>query len=303
MTFFRKNMDKNDLICQNTLMAKNLESNRSRILDDPALIHALSRGLWQFRGHNLRSQELTPIFVQRFYGPRPGSQLNHHSFWEFTFFFRGTGYFQTQDRQIAFQKNVGILVPPRCPHVEVASESIDTLWIGLQGSALGIFPNRIIAASASEAAPYVEKLWLKAQSCTPPIGFELDGLTKTVMAMFYHAFDSKIDQGKDIIDTIIYYLHEHFLQNLTTDQLAAIAGLSPGYFFRAFRKRTGFSPKAYLNHLRLQHAVRLLQTTSLSIKQIAQMTGFTDQLYFSKLFRKHTGFAPRSFRQGLATHT
>lgn len=63
--------------------------------------------------------------------------------------------------------------------------------------------------------------------------------------------------------------------------------------------QTGLRPVEYLTRLRLEEAVRLLNTTSLPIDTISSRCGFGDGNYFSKVFRSHMSLSPRAFRQQL----
>ena len=57
------------------------------------------------------------------------------------------------------------------------------------------------------------------------------------------------------------------------------------------------SPIRYLTENRMKYAVKLLENTSLSIKEVAQKSGYDDQLYFSNIFRIHYGRSPRAYRK------
>jgi two-component system, response regulator YesN len=54
---------------------------------------------------------------------------------------------------------------------------------------------------------------------------------------------------------------------------------------------------AYLTHVRVSNAQRLLQETNLSIAEIAAQVGFSDQSYFDRRFKQAFGKSPREFRQ------
>jgi AraC-like DNA-binding protein len=79
----------------------------------------------------------------------------------------------------------------------------------------------------------------------------------------------------------------------SVENLAGKAGVSEGYLRRLVRKQLGVSPVQYRNNIRLAKARELLLSTDMSIKEAAQKTGFSDQLYFSRLFRKRFGLSPR----------
>jgi AraC-like DNA-binding protein len=63
---------------------------------------------------------------------------------------------------------------------------------------------------------------------------------------------------------------------------------------------TGYAPLNYLNHLRLQRAVELLNTTDQPIKQISDQLGFSDQFYFSRAFNKIYNHSPSEHRRRYA---
>jgi len=80
---------------------------------------------------------------------------------------------------------------------------------------------------------------------------------------------------------------------------------SPAYVRSAFRKQYGMTPVQYLRNTRLKHAVSLFYIcdTSLSITEIAYLSGFSDPLYFSKCFRQFYGISPQEYRQTIYRFT
>ena len=82
----------------------------------------------------------------------------------------------------------------------------------------------------------------------------------------------------------------------TLKEMASIAGLSPTHFGRAFRATTGMAPHKYLQDLRMERARRLLETTKLSITQIALQCGFEQSTSFATSFKKLVGVSPRTWR-------
>ncbi|MFA6173753.1 MAG: AraC family transcriptional regulator [Kiritimatiellales bacterium] len=84
---------------------------------------------------------------------------------------------------------------------------------------------------------------------------------------------------------------------MPVEEMAATAGLKPGYFREQFRKETGYSPVEYLTRLRIQKAKTRLLETGASITDIAFELGFSSSQYFASTFRKVTGETPLKFRQ------
>jgi AraC-like DNA-binding protein len=96
------------------------------------------------------------------------------------------------------------------------------------------------------------------------------------------------------------HIQENYAERLTAKQAAEIAGLSAPQLARTFKRVAGMSLMAYLNHVRLAHAARLLKETQHSIAEIALETGFSDQSYFDKRFKRAFGQSPSAFRDGAA---
>jgi AraC-like DNA-binding protein len=60
---------------------------------------------------------------------------------------------------------------------------------------------------------------------------------------------------------------------------------------------TGAGAKEYITKIRIEKAKTLIESTSLTIAEISDMTGFTSQSYFSTAFKSHTGMTPSQYKQ------
>jgi AraC-like DNA-binding protein len=103
--------------------------------------------------------------------------------------------------------------------------------------------------------------------------------------------------NKDSADLAIDYLRNNIDKVLTLEDIAAQVSLSPSHFSFLFKKKTGFSPIEYFNHLKVQKACQYLLFTNLRVKEISQELGIEDQYYFSRLFTKIMGIAPNDYRE------
>jgi AraC-like DNA-binding protein len=78
--------------------------------------------------------------------------------------------------------------------------------------------------------------------------------------------------------------------------LAGVAGLSPFYFARAFKKSEGVTPHDYLIRCRVERTMELLAGTDLALSEIAIAAGFSDQSHCARRFREHVGVCPHDYR-------
>jgi AraC family transcriptional regulator of arabinose operon len=96
-------------------------------------------------------------------------------------------------------------------------------------------------------------------------------------------------------------MNERMSEPWRVRDLAALAHLSPSRFAHVFRRTTGVAPLRYLHQLRLQRAEHLLARTSLSVREVTRLIGWTDSSHFSKAFRQHAGTGPREYRRERGT--
>jgi AraC-like DNA-binding protein len=91
------------------------------------------------------------------------------------------------------------------------------------------------------------------------------------------------------------YLVEHLAERVTLDQIAAVAGLPPFRFLRAFARATGIPPHAWVTQERVRAAMRLLRAGE-PVAEIAAATGFSDQAHLTRVFKHFVGVTPGRFR-------
>lgn len=95
------------------------------------------------------------------------------------------------------------------------------------------------------------------------------------------------------------HIGQNFSSPLTLKELCRCANCGRTTLQWQFKHYLKSSPTQYLTDTRMNHAVRLLENTPLSIKEIAQKSGYEDPLYFSTIFRKKYGCSPRAFRKNV----
>jgi AraC-like DNA-binding protein len=95
---------------------------------------------------------------------------------------------------------------------------------------------------------------------------------------------------------VIDYLHENFLSEVRLRDLTQIARCPDHYLVRLFRRQYDFTPHAYLVHLRLNEARRLIELNEHSCVEIAAITGFCDQGHLIRQFKRAYAITPMSYR-------
>lgn len=96
---------------------------------------------------------------------------------------------------------------------------------------------------------------------------------------------------------ITSYVKEHYAQDLSLPEISHLVSLNPDYFTRFFKKYMGMTFLDYVNSVRMEHIVRDLQKTDLSIQELLEIHGFTNYKLFMKMYKSRFGSTPGKMRK------
>jgi len=123
--------------------------------------------------------------------------------------------------------------------------------------------------STQETIAHVES----ALACTPRLGSEMQRIVRKAMA----------------------YIHKHYAEPFSRQDMARQLGLSERYLTRCFHKEMSITPVEYLNRYRLKEAKAMLGTGA-NVTETALAVGFSSVSYFTRLFDKEVGVSPGAYR-------
>ncbi|MEK3914103.1 helix-turn-helix domain-containing protein [Paenibacillus sp. FSL H7-0331] len=98
-----------------------------------------------------------------------------------------------------------------------------------------------------------------------------------------------------LVTDIKNYIHNHHQESIKLQDLSDYSGKTPNYISCLFKQVTGFTPIEYLHDVRISVAKDLMLSKSITVREIAEQTGFCDQAYFHRVFKKVTGYSPTDF--------
>jgi len=131
--------------------------------------------------------------------------------------------------------------------------------------------------------------------------------TKQMKQWFSEAMKQLLDRVLDdyneatlqSIQKAIIFIDEHFVENISLEQVASHVQLSPNYFSNLFKKTTGTSFIEYLTRLRVEKAKEILVNLNQTVYQVANAVGYHDARYFSRVFKSVCGKTPSKYRNSL----
>lgn len=115
-------------------------------------------------------------------------------------------------------------------------------------------------------------------------------------SQFSTVLQAQATEGKRLAP-LLAWLAENYHQALTVEQLAARAAMTPRTFARVFLAEVGLPPAQYLERIRTEHAVRLLETIGISLDVAARECGFTGCEQLRRAFLRCLGITPQDYRE------
>ena len=112
-----------------------------------------------------------------------------------------------------------------------------------------------------------------------------------------------ISKSTSAMSRAILYIQNHFTEDITLNQVAAVANYSSNYFSTQFKQLTGMSFKQYLTNTRYTFAKKLLRTTNSPVSDICHQCGFNDFSHFLTAFKNRYGMTPKQFRTNMQQKT
>ena len=253
--------------------------------------------------------------------PQDATGMHCHEFTELVIVYEGKGLHAIGDNPAAELVRGNVFVIPKGVYHEYRQEGISLLNIIFETDLLPlplldvyampyfsmIFKGRaenpeifkITEEELAEVLALAGKLEIELDEHQPGCQFMATALFMQIIMYLARTIGGKVENTRSPhigISRTIEYLHKHFTEKVSIEKLAGNAGLSMSSLLRHFKRINGASPKEYLIELRINYACELLDTTRLSIDEIAFSAGFNDSNYFSREFRKATGATPSKYR-------
>ena len=122
-------------------------------------------------------------------------------------------------------------------------------------------------------------------------------ITNVIVSYSRLVFDIASIERKDVIYKAINYIKQNLDKKVTLQDTANHVGFSYTHFSKVFKDEMGVPFNVYLNKFRVERSKALLLSDRLSIQDVCDAVGYTDQSYFVKVFKKYAGVTPGSYRK------
>lgn len=120
---------------------------------------------------------------------------------------------------------------------------------------------------------------------------------------FYEEFDTVLERTDastkstfDIVSKAKEYIEQEYANDISLDDIANAAYVTPNYLCYLFKIKTGTTPIKYLNTYRLKCSAAMIENTDKPIKDIMIECGFGSSSYFTTIFKQEYGCTPTDYR-------
>lgn len=232
-------------------------------------------------------------------------QESHKNFF-LTYVRAGSIHFETS-QQFTAERGQVALVDCHKPHHFYTTGEAEAMWIHFDGSNAAAFFEQILDFRGGR------------QAFDPPADGRIEQEMAQIISGLRAASMSEVDCSQRIyrilcallfpqpqagspaensaIAKAVQFIGAHLFEPLSVERVAHAVNLSPSHFSRLFRSTTGFSPHEYIMLHRIDEAKALLQSTNLSVKEIAFRVGYHSEVNFITAFTDKTGSTPTQFRK------
>lgn len=263
---------------------------------------------------------LRPVFIKAFHDENEearAARSHAHDFYEISYALSGSGQIVINRRKYNLTGGELFVLKPGTAHKEYTSGSQKIRFVFLNIS----FEDR---AGRSAVLPWNFPAWIR--NANPRIFrslitrllnedyFHMPGSTRMLEALCIELFielfracegnrRSHLSPGqirrRGMLSSARNYIENNYSSDITLDDMAAQAYLSPAYFCASFTEEFGTSPVQYLTHVRIEQAKKLLENPRSKLADICRQVGYEDVYYFSRRFKQLAGTSPSKFREQL----
>ncbi|MFJ7973641.1 ABC transporter substrate-binding protein [Psychrobacillus sp. NPDC096389] len=138
----------------------------------------------------------------------------------------------------------------------------------------------------------LERAWKQLDERKP---FQVQQLFVELLVELYEELERQRQKNSSWMEQVLQYINTHFHEDLTRDQMAAFANVSPEHFSREFRKHTTQTFSSYIALLRIRASQNKLLYGIPKLESLAQEVGYKEGNYLSRKFKQLVGLSPTAF--------
>ncbi len=248
---------------------------------------------------------------------QPAEHLHYHHTWEIGICLGGSGIFYIGSRVYRYSAGDVSIIAPEVVHIAQSDPENLSAWKFLDLDFEGML--HCMPADCAELAKctYTGVLQRDEHPQVAPIVLllleELRNIRPHSQALIrlkvaelalhlhrlqdHHGIFTVLPDSLDEISPAVLYIVNHYQENITLAELAAMCSKSVTSFRRFFSQTMHTTPFEFLYHMRIKAAINLLTSTNLPVSDVASHVGYQSLSSFNRHFRRIAGTSPLCYRK------
>ena len=225
------------------------------------------------------------------------------------FILEGKGVFIKDDVSYELHAGQGFLITPNTTCVYVADEKEPWKYVyasfrGADDDALvhnaGLDENNVIFDFPLDE-DMIHDIYAmhRAGKKNEARGYDVTGYFLLVMSRLVKAAKNTVAerQSEYYIKRAKQFIEDNYSEPIVITDIAAFLRLDRTYLYRLFKSIVGMAPSDYIREVRLKIAAEMLENDKLSIREVANSSGFGNMAYFYRCFAAKYGTSPKQYRE------
>lgn len=257
----------------------------------------------------------------------PSGRLHFHNCLELGICHSYSGTMEIYEKEIHFKEGDVTCIPKNVPHTTYSDKGTQSHWSYLYIEPYelfkGILPSSLLESDntlqprdgfvpilSKDDYPTVHSILLSVieELTEKKTGYQLivRGLLLSLYMLIRRISTESLKETSEpvketpenvmILQPVLDYIDENYMENFTMETLADICHLSPTHFRRIFHSIMGTNPLDYVNNIRIIKSCNLLRSTDDSILSISETVGFRSISSFNRCFLSLIQMSPRNYR-------
>ena len=226
--------------------------------------------------------------------------MHKHEGWEAVYYSSGHGFIPIGEEVLPFEAGEVFILPPGLAHSDWSEQGFQNIFFTFDRCTLADNTVHHFRDSSSQAVYHLLCQMYETYIRQDPNREDILNLSFELFFQYMYALGTMPQRNRYVEQIRNAVISNIANPNFSLKAVLEELHLNPNYARSLFVRYVGLTPLQFLMEKRMDYSKQLLASrgvSNYSIREVAEMCGFSDPCYFSRVFRKHTGVSPEEWER------